>query len=276
MAKAQRSQAAFDTSYVVSKLQHEESGRLVEVMNQPVDPPEDPGRLDFTKSYQLTRLVVGVIGVALPVMLITFDALIFGQSPVRESLSAYYHSGMRDWFVGSLCAIGVGLFTYMGTRIGSFDNWVSTVSGVCAIVVAFFPTQTLFGQTPTPLQNKFGIPLVDTIHVTFAAIFLALLGLMSLRFGIGDGQRLDRTEIQRKAWRSVHFACAAAIWLSIAMIVVIKLANISAPQAILIGEIVAIVAFGVSWFSKGSELFSIALGRDRVSKLRRRSSAGVG
>jgi hypothetical protein len=37
----------------------------------------------------------------------------------------------------------------------------------------------------------------------------------------------------------------------------------------LIGEVVAIEGFGLSWFLKGSELFSIALGRDRVSKARR-------
>ena len=260
-------QAAFVTPYVVLKLQNAKSGRLVEVMNQPVDPLEDSQGLDFTKSYQLTRLFVGVIGVALSVILIVFDLLIFGQSTVRESLSAYYHSGVRDWFVGSLCAIGVGLFTYMGTKIGSLDNWVSTASGVCAIVVAFFPTKILFGQTPTPLQDKLGVPLVETIHIIFAASFLALLGLMSLRFGIGDGQRMDRREIQRKAWRSVHFACAGTIWLSIVVLVVIKLVDISASHAILICEIVAIFVFGLSWFLKGSELFSIALRRDRVSKL---------
>jgi hypothetical protein len=146
-----------------------------------------------------------VIGVTLPLVLIVFDALIFEQFSIRRSLSAYYHSGVRDWFVGSLCAIGVGLFAYMGTRLGSFDNWVSTTSGVCAIVVAFFPVKTAAAQMPTELQTKLGEALVQSIHFMFAAIFFTLLGLMSLRFGIGDGRRPDRTALQRKGWRVVHF-----------------------------------------------------------------------
>jgi hypothetical protein len=55
------------------------SGHLIKVMSQRVDPLENAGRLDFTKSYQLTRLIVGVIGVTLPLVLIVFDALIFEQ-----------------------------------------------------------------------------------------------------------------------------------------------------------------------------------------------------
>jgi hypothetical protein len=259
----------FGTCYIVPRPHRRMSGRLIKVMSQPVDPLEDAGRLDFTKSYQLTRLIVGVIGVTLPLVLIVFDALIFEQFSIRRSLSAYYHSGVRDWFVGSLCAIGVGLFTYMGTRLGSFDNWVSTTAGVCAIVVAFFPVKTAAAQMPTELQTKLGEALVQSIHFTFAAIFLTLLGLMSLRFGIGDGRRPDRTARQRKGWRVVHFACAGAIWLSVIALIVIKVAKVSISHGILIGEVVAIEGFGLSWFLKGSELFSIALGRDRVSKERR-------
>jgi hypothetical protein len=232
-----------------------------------VDPLESEGQLSFTKSYMWTRLFVGIIGIAMPIALLAGDSLVFGEAPIRGSLSAYYHSGMRDWFVGSLCAIGVGLFTYMGTRLGSFDNWVSTVAGACAIVVAFFPTNTAVGQTPTRLQVELGEVLVARIHFSFAAIFIALLGLMCLRFGIGDGRRQDRTEMQRRAWRTVHIVCACAIWLSVVGVGVTLLANISISHAILIGEVVAVFAFGMSWFFKGSELFSVALGRARVSKL---------
>ena len=232
-----------------------------------VDPLESEGRLSFTKSYMWTRLFVGIIGIAMPIALLAGDPLLFGESSIRGSLSAYYHSGMRDWFVGSLCAIGVGLFTYMGTRLGSFDNWVSTTAGACAIVVAFFPTNIAAGQTPTSLQVELGEVLVARIHFSFAAIFIALLGLMCLRFGIGDGHRQDRTEMQRRAWRTVHIGCAGAIWLSVVGVGVTLLANISISHAILIGEVVAVFAFGMSWFFKGSELFSVALGRARVSKM---------
>jgi hypothetical protein len=74
-----------------------------------------------------------------------------------------------------LCAIGFGLFTYMGTRLGGFDNWVSTTSGICAIVVAFSPVKAEVGKMPTELQAKLREALVQSIHFTFAAIFLTLL-----------------------------------------------------------------------------------------------------
>jgi hypothetical protein len=246
---------------------HEGNEEMIMPIGQEVDPLESEGRLSFTRSYMWTRLFVGVIGIAMPVVLLALDPLLFGEPSIRGSLSAYYHSGMRDWFVGSLCAIGVGLFTYLGTRLGSFDNWVSTVAGACAIVVAFFPTNTDAGQTPVRLQDQLGEVLVARIHFSFAAIFIALLGLMCLRFGIGDGRRVDRTQTQRRAWRTVHLACACAIWLSVLAVAVILVADIAAPHAILIGEVVAVLAFGISWFCKGSELFSVALGRDRISKL---------
>jgi hypothetical protein len=240
---------------------------MAKPISHEIDPLESDGRLSFTKSYMWTRLFVGIIGIAMPIALLAGDPLLFDERSIRGSLSAYYHSGMRDWFVGSLCAIGVGLFTYMGTRLGSFDNWVSTVAGTCAIVVAFFPTNTVAGQMPTRLQVELGEVLVARIHFSFAAIFIALLGLMCLRFGLGDGRRPDRTAMQRRAWRTVHITCAGAIWLSVASVGVTLLANLSISHAILIGEVVAVVAFGLSWFFKGSELFSVALGRARVSKM---------
>jgi hypothetical protein len=77
----------FGTCYIVPRPHRRMSGRLIKVMSQPVDPLENAGRLDFTKSYQLTRLIVGVIGVTLPLVLIVFDALIFEQFLLDDRLA---------------------------------------------------------------------------------------------------------------------------------------------------------------------------------------------
>ena len=55
----------------------------------------DPAVL-YVRSYLLTRTVVGVLGVLLPVALVAGEAFgVPGPVQVRDSLSAYYHTGCR-------------------------------------------------------------------------------------------------------------------------------------------------------------------------------------
>jgi len=231
---------------------------------------------NYVKLYLLTRVIVGVIGIALPVVTISLDRLLFRQPAIRDSLSAYYHSPVRDWFVGSLCAIGVGLFTYMSTirhddtgptrftRI--LDRRVSTVAGVCALVVAFFPTDPEPGQAPTVFQELLGIHTVSVIHFWSAAALVTLLGLICFGFGRRDRLRPDRGETAAKVWSTIHYTCAVTIWVAVLAIAATMVLDLSVPKATLIGEIVAVWAFGVSWFLKGSELFTILLKESRNAK----------
>src|SRR5262249_44338468 len=68
----------------------------------------------YTRSYRAMRLVVGILGVALPLVFIIGEAFFLrGGVHVRGSISAYYHTPMQDVFVGGLCVIGFLLATYM-------------------------------------------------------------------------------------------------------------------------------------------------------------------
>ena len=56
------------------------------------------------RSYLSMRTGVGVLGTALPLLLLLGDwFFVQGTPSARGSLSAYYYSGMRDIFVGCLC-----------------------------------------------------------------------------------------------------------------------------------------------------------------------------
>lgn len=57
--------------------------------------------------FLLTRAVVGIIGLLLPLVLTTVGSQL--GVPLQNSLSAFYHTTMGDYFVGSLFAIGTGL-----------------------------------------------------------------------------------------------------------------------------------------------------------------------
>ena len=68
----------------------------------------------YLRSYLLMRLVIGLAGTALPFVLVIGK----GQ-PVLDSLSAYYHTEMLDWFVGLLWVI----------VCSSSPTWCSTTTG---------------------------------------------------------------------------------------------------------------------------------------------------
>ena len=63
----------------------------------------------------------------------------------------------------------------------------------------------------------------------------------------------------RTWWRWVHRGCAIVIWGAVAASVVLAAAGTADSKAVFWGETIAVLAFGLSWFLKGSELFNILL-----------------
>jgi hypothetical protein len=192
-------------------------------------------------------VVVGVIGVLLPLVLVIGNRVAFGQSGILPSLSAYYHSHMRNWFVGSLWAIGSGLLVYLAARRNLADSVISFVAGLLAVGVALFPT-----NAPHTLST-----IISKLHVAFAAVLFVLLGVICFRFGNRDGKREDRSMRWRTIWRTVHRGCAIAIWVAVVASVALAARGSGGNHAVFVGGTVAVLAFGFSWFLKGSELFNI-------------------
>jgi hypothetical protein len=187
-------------------------------------------------------------------------AFLKGDTLPRGSLSAYYHSGMRDLFVGTLCAIGVFLITYrVFDRIS--DNLLSTVAGFAALAVAFFPTGRPTGsQSPaTPLQQTLGEGRVTVIHFVFAAIFIASLAITCYSFGVREGGRSQQRwghKAKRSPlfWRWFHWSCALLIVAAVVFSLIMKTTGWLQNYSLIIGESIAVLAFGVSWLMKGLEL----------------------
>jgi hypothetical protein len=79
----------------------------------------------YVRSYVFTRFAIGLLGVLLPLVLVFLEPALFDGLPApRGSLSAYYYSGLREVFVGGLCAIGVFL---LSTRSSTFHGRASSV-----------------------------------------------------------------------------------------------------------------------------------------------------
>ena len=141
------------------------------VETEPRPAPSDPEKVRYLRSYLFMRAMIGAIGVALPFALVLFDGLMFSGEPFpRDSLSAYYYSGVRDVFVGALCATAVFLLTYKVVE-KNLDNTLSLVAGLAVLGVALFPTGTPSDDIAvSPLQDRLSEGLVEGIHFVSAAM----------------------------------------------------------------------------------------------------------
>ncbi len=200
------------------------------------------------------RTAIGVLGVTLPPILIGVWWLL--QSKVEGSISAYYYTSLRDWFVGTLWVIGVFLFFYRyrprhagharsrwkSVQTGAADSWLGKVAGLCAVVVALLPT------TPPP-ESKGVPPTIGTFHGVFAAILFLCLALFPLL--LFSQSRKRSHEYQVYGWTMI-------VLLGLTVAYVFAPAGVKASAAtlrpILVLETLLILVFGVSWFRKGLEL----------------------
>jgi hypothetical protein len=219
--------------------------------------PTDPEVSRYVRSYLIMRVVVGALGVALPFMLVLCDGLWFDGDPFpRTSLSAYYYSGVRELFVGTLSATGIFLITYKVAE-RSLDNTLSLLAGLAVVVVALFPTGLPERVLElTPLQDRLGESAVERIHFIAAAAFIVSLAVISYYFGKREGAR-PRQEGKRRSrrfWRLYHWVCAGAIGAALLWIALTQLSGWGPSESLLYGEAVSAWAFGASWLWKGLEL----------------------
>jgi len=209
---------------------------------------------DMIVSYLTLRRCIGILGMALPFAVMLGGLL---QSPlqIQSSISDYYYTNMRDFFVGLMCAVGLFLITYKG--YDRIDNGVSIASGILAFGVAAFPT-----FTPTGESLRVGIFLLDDdvskyIHLTCACLFFALLALNSIfLFTKSD----DKPVTARKRTRNaVYVTCGVVMLASIAILAAYVAFLQSTPVArlrpVLVLETLMLAAFGFSWLVKGETLF---------------------
>lgn len=193
-------------------------------------------------SYHSLRKAVGWIGILLPFVLVLGHLIIFGGDRPLNNMSVYYHTGMRDLFVGAICAIALFLFFYRG-----YDRWdeiSADLAGFFALGVAFFPT-----------VEEGSWDWAAWVHFSCAACFLVILALISI-FLFTRGEEYP-TEMKRKR-NFIYRACGIIMLLSLAAIEVFFLFfdGINSDSGfVLIAETVTLVAFGVSWLTKGGTFY---------------------
>lgn len=214
----------------------------------------------YVLSYFAQRRAAGYIGLALPVIVVFFDRFVSKYQCVPDSISASYYTGARNFFVGSLCAVGIFLISSVGYKR---DIKYSIFAGVMAFLVAFDPC-----GSPPPGQNFCGMradlpyPYSGNVHFVSAillfltfAFFCLVLFTRSTDDPNGFAPRLKGLPEKKKQRNKVFIVCGVIMVAAMGSFVVAKMVD---PELrhheLLIVEWICLWAFGVAWLVKGQQL----------------------
>lgn len=200
-------------------------------------------------SYVILRKAVGYLGIALPFVL-AFGAMLLDKPGIQSSISSYYHTGMRDVFVGALWAIGTFMMSYRGYE--RKDDLAGDLTCVFAIGVALFPTTS--DSDPTSRGR-----LIGHVHLLFSALFFLTLAYFSLCLFTKTDK--TKTPTRRKLQRNVVYkACGYTMLVALLLIVILAFVQNGAKtevkklDPVFWLESIAVIAFGISWLTKGEAI----------------------
>ncbi len=214
-------------------------------------------RDEIVENFYRVRRMLGYLGLSLPVTLF-LGGLSLGFA--EPSISDYFHTLMRDIFVGTIFAIGVFLLCYTGFHPDATerlsDDVATTLAGVAAIGVALVPNQGTVlaaGDTEALAFAVVGKWWSDALHHICASTFmLAMAYICHFKFA--------RTAKPKR--RKIYRACAWVILVGFALTLVsatFRRIGSDEQKAFVIGyqlvfwsEAIAVWAFSIAWLVKGN------------------------
>ncbi len=209
----------------------------------------------IVRNFYRVRQALGVLGLMLPALLIVGGLLSLGD--IEPSISDYYHTILRDLFVGIMFAISIFLICYTGHRRGEekvSDDWVTSVAGIAALGVAVFPNESVAAaeSLASVTQAIMGRHAAAIAHYSCAVIFLSSVGYLSFF-------RFARTA--KPVRRRIYRVCGTVIWTATVLVIVaswFKVKGPAGPQAVVTDlrlvlwfEALGIWAFSIAWLVKG-------------------------
>jgi hypothetical protein len=203
-------------------------------------------------TYSSTRIGLGIIGILYPLIL-WFIGLLLGIE-LQGSISAYYHTDMRNVFVGVLFIVGASLYLYKG--YSSTEDYVLDGAGLCAVGIAIFPTSCVADS----VCDTFTAPW---LHGISALVFFFLIAYICI---FKSSDTLENKQV-KQAINIEHYK-EIYKWLGIGMIglpvvaaVLLNLKN-ETESLVFWVEFVAIWVFSIYWIVKTVEINTSQLEED--------------
>ena len=211
-------------------------------------------------SYKTLRNLIGYLGIILPIVLILTTRTAPSDKNIESSFSDYYYTSSGDILVSFLCILGAFLFIYKGYN--KKENILSTIAGICGIIVAFSPTAT------EDLRQSFSVhtPLHDVPeifgferHTIVAGLFFITLGFISLCcFPQTDVNKQIAT--RKKKRNNIFKICG---WIMLMCVLIMAIYFVSDRFSTMFGKIpfifimetIATWAFGISWLTIGETIY---------------------
>lgn len=227
----------------------------------------EDSRDEFVLSYHRVRQALGLLGLVFPLALILGGLM--SNHKIEPSISDFYHTALRDVFVGSLCAIGIFLISYKGYRRqkGEWvsDDIVATLAGLAAFGVAFFPNESPSHQAVTLSQLAVGIGISPLFHYTSALTFFVCLAIFCY---------VKFPKTAKPVRRRIYIWCGHVIAVCTVMIFIcsyLKLRGAPPLREQVLGwhlifwfEAIGVWAFALSWLTKGKADLALSQRRKRA------------
>lgn len=203
------------------------------------------------------RKSIGVLGIALPFVLITGSILGGGCDGVLSSISVYYHTNTRDIFVGVLCAVSLFLFCYKGYE--KKDVRAAKLASIFALGVAFFPSDVSLPAAAC-LNPPFSTSSVaGDVHLACAGLFFIVLSYFSLVL-FKKTSKTKTPTAEKKKRNKVYTVCG---WIMLSCIFLLTIyfllpektqQSLNGLMPVFFLETISLLAFGISWLVKGEAL----------------------
>lgn len=204
-------------------------------------------------SYLSVRRAVGGIGLLLPILLGPIGWLVL-DIPIQDNISSYYHTALRDVFVGSMCAIGIFLFCYQG--YDWIERWTANLGCAAAIGVALFPVDA----NSDPLHQE---SVLGYLHLVAGTAFFLILAFYSL-YHFPTRAGAEREVEPHLAQRNFVYRTSGIVILLSLVAMAIQLFFLTDPQKQWLNQInaffwlewIAVWAFAAAWLTKGRAIFT--------------------
>jgi len=209
-------------------------------------------RDDYVLSFYRVRQALGVLGLLFPFLLLLGGLL--QDARIQPSISDYYHTTLRDLFVGTLFATGIFLISYKGHHREPgeplSDNLAATLAGIGAFGLALFPNR--FAPETLNIFQFYLETKAGVLHFMSAILFLGSMAYFCLG-------KFART--LNKGRRLIYLWCGwAIIVFGLGATLASILRALGSPDMKAVIETTGIIfwfeafgiwAFGLSWLVKG-------------------------
>lgn len=176
----------------------------------------------------------------------------------KNSISHYYYSSVGELFTGTLGAVALFMFCYKGhpkrrSERGLSDGVMTNLTAFFALGLVVFPA-----STDQCISDNMRIFLSSQhtgyIHFTFAALFFISLALMSI---INFRRTETVANFGKGSNSTLYLWCGITILVCLVIIVIYAslfqghYPGLDKFRPVFVFEAIALIAFGLSWLTKG-------------------------